>query len=130
MRESSRRSNRILGGAMSPLGPSPAAAGTAGTDAADATASNILAGIRRRKAGGKKRRGIPAAAGVVVLFSALCATLLWVGVGSFSHLPAAGGAGSNSTRGRGSEVCVVITHICTSLRDVECAVHGPVPTYG
>lgn len=83
---------------------------SAAADADAATTSDILAGIRRRKAGRKRRRGVPAAAaGVVVLFSALCAALLWVGVGSFSPKQAAAGAGSTSTRGRGSsEVCFCV----------------------
>eukprot|EP00752_Nemacystus_decipiens_P004704 g4290.t1 len=90
---------------MSLLAATPSAGRTASSADADTIPANILAGIRRRRrnGGGKKRRGIPTAAGIVVLFSALCAALLWVGVGSFSPLQAAGGSGSNSTRGRGSE---------------------------
>ncbi|CAB1114939.1 unnamed protein product [Ectocarpus sp. CCAP 1310/34] len=68
---------------------------------ADTSTRNALAGIRRRKAGGGGWRRMPRA-GVVVFFSALCAALLWAGVGSLAQPPAAaGGARANSTRGRG-----------------------------
>lgn len=102
--------------AMSFLLPSPANA-AADTDGATTTGESVLAGIRKRKGARKRRRGVPAAAaGIVVLFSALCATLLWVGVGSFSPRPAAAGAGSPSARGRGSEVRVCIFCALTRLR--------------
>lgn len=71
----------------------------------------ILAGIKRRKeAGSKRRRRMTAGAGIVVVFSALCAVLLWVGVGSFSQLPATATAGfsASSAKGRGAEVCAPI----------------------
>ncbi|CAM9458333.1 unnamed protein product [Scytosiphon promiscuus] len=72
---------------------------------ADTSTRNILAGIKRRKEGGtKRRRRMTAGAGIVVVFSALCAALLWVGVGSFSQRPAAAAGFSNSsTKGPGTE---------------------------
>ncbi|CAM9387344.1 unnamed protein product [Pylaiella littoralis] len=109
----SRRSNRInnnssqtagiFARAMSLVLPRPPNAVGGNSAAIGSTTSNMLAEIRRRRGGVKGRSGVSATAGIVILFSALCAALLWVGVGSFSSHRPAGGSGSNSTRGRGSE---------------------------